>query len=88
MNDKQKFEALHNDCLSEGIKILVQDIEVNKSTSDTINVMPLIDPKTGVILSSQTDQMLKQQGYIAGLNWVLGIIQYYQENEYQEPEED
>ena len=49
MDDKQKFEALHNDCLSDGIKILVQDIEKNKDASDTINVMPLIDPKTGVV---------------------------------------
>ena len=84
MDDKQKFEALHESCVSIGTKILVQDIEANKNASDTINVMPLLDQVTGAVLSSQTDQMLKQQGYVAGLNWVLGIIQHYQENEYQE----
>lgn len=88
MNDKKLFELVKDSCLSEGIKVFVQDIEKSRDASDTINVMPLIDQGTGNVLSSQTDQMLKQQGYVAGLNWVLGCIKHYQETNYEEEDTD
>lgn len=86
MNEQKIFETIQESCLSDGIKILIKDIERNRDASDTLMIRPFIED--GVVISSQTDQMLKQQGYVQGLNWVLGLIQHYQENDYQEPDDD
>ena len=84
MTEQEQFEKIKDACLSEGGKLLIQDLEANRNASDTINVPPLIDPQTGVMLSSQTDQMLKQQGYVAALNWVIGIMEHYQTQQFED----
>lgn len=82
MTEKEEFELIQEACLSDGVKLLVEDIKKAKEASDTIKVVPLIE--NGVLICSQTDQMLKQQGQVAALEWVLGIIEHYQTGEYQE----
>lgn len=83
MTEEQEFEAVKDMMLTEGAKILLEDIRRNLKASDTIKVTPMIDTKTGSVLVSQTDQMLKQQGYVAALEWVVGIMQHYRDNHYQ-----
>ena len=84
MTEKEEFELIQEACLSDGVKLLVQDIKRAKEASDTIKVTPLIE--NGQVLCSQTDQMLKRQGEVSALEWVLGVIQHYQESEYVEDE--
>ena len=85
MNEKEEFEKIKEACLSEGIKILVEDIKENKKSSDTIMIMPLLDDR-GNIISSSSDEMMKRLGYVQGLSWILGIIDYYQTSDYSEDE--
>jgi hypothetical protein len=88
MTEEDEFKLLKEACLSEGGKLLLQDIITSKEATDTIKVAPLVD--NGVVVCSQTDQMLKQQGYVAALEWVIGIMQHYRDNQYEEsvPYED
>ena len=84
MTEQEEFELIQEACLSDGVKLLVQDIKKAKEASDTIKVMPLIE--NGQVLCSQTDQMLKRQGEVSALEWVLGLIEHYQENKYVDDE--
>ena len=86
MTEKEEYNAIRDSVLSEGIKLFLEDIKKNANASDTIKVMPLVD--NGVVLCSQTDMMLKQLGYVEALNWVTGLIEHYQNNEYMEPDDD
>ena len=83
MEEKKIFEEIKDACLSKGMELLLNDIKEHKKASDTIKVAPLLH-NNGNVLSSQTDQMLKQLGYVAALEWMIGIIEWYQSNEYQE----
>lgn len=85
MDEKAKFELLKDLALSDGGKLLLDDIRINKDTSDTIFVMPLID--SGMVISPIADEMLKRQGYVQALNWMIGILQHYQTAEYEELDE-
>ena len=86
MTEQEEFELIQEACLSDGVKLLVQDIKKAKEASDTIKVMPLIE--NGQVLCSQTDQMLKRQGEVSALEWVLGIIEHYQTGEYVDELQD
>jgi len=83
MEEKEKFEKIKDACLTKGMELLLNDIKENRKWSDTIKVAPLLH-ESGNVLSSQTDQMLKQLGYVAALEWIIGTIEWYQSNEYQE----
>jgi hypothetical protein len=85
MDDKAKFELLKDLSLSDGGKLLLDDIRINKDTSDTIFVLPLID--NGMVISPIADEMLKRQGYVQALNWMMGILEHYQTAEYEELDE-
>lgn len=87
MDNKKIFEAIQETCLSEGGKQLLEDIKAHEASSNTIQVMPVLD-SNGNVVSSTTDEMLKRQGYVQGLQTVIGWIEHYQNNEYQEDEQD
>ena len=84
MDKQREFEIIKDACQSDGGKLILDDIRVNKMASDTILVMPIIDPVTKSILSPANDEMLKRVGYVQALNWVIGIIEHYQTAEYEE----
>lgn len=84
MDNKAKFELLKDLSLSDGGKLLLDDIVINRDASDTIFVMPIIDEKTGSIVSPSQDELFKRMGYVQALNWMIGILEYYQTGEYEE----
>ena len=92
MDNKQIFECIKDACLSEGCKQLLEDIKTHEKSSNTIQVMPVFDEQrddfgkvvSRNLVSSTTDEMLKRQGYVQGLNTIIGWIEHYQNNEYQE----
>lgn len=83
LDEKKQYEEIRETCISTGGNLLLSDIKAHKEASDTIKIFPLQDQKTGAILVTQTEQMLKQQGYVAALEWIIGIVEHYQNNEYQ-----
>ena len=86
MTEKEEFNAIKDACLSSGGNLLLQDIDTNLKSTDTIKVMPLVD--NGVVICTQSEQMLKQQGYVAALEWVKGIMEHYKNTEYKEYVQD
>ena len=90
MDDKEKkiIESIKSALNEEGAKTLIEDIEAHKEASDTISVIPVVDTKTGQVLSSTTDELLKRQGYVMALNWVLGIMRHYQTFDFTEESDD
>lgn len=97
MTEKEQFEVIKDTFLSIGGKIFLEDVIKNKEASDTVMVMPLIqefnDPVTGkpvgsTLVSSQSDEMLKRQGYVQALNWVIGSIGHYQTAQFGEDVND
>lgn len=76
--EKLLIEKIKEGCLSEGIKILIDDIKKHKSSSDTIKIYPILDNNSKLMLSSQSDEMLKRLGYVSALEWVIGLMEYYQ----------
>ena len=83
MTEKEEYNAVRDSVLTKGIELLLGDIKKNASASDTIKVQPLTDPQTGVLLCSQSDMMLKRLGYVEALDWITGLIEHYQNNEYE-----
>jgi len=83
MTEKEEYNAIRDSVLTKGVELLLEDIKKNLAASDTIKVMPLTDPQTGVLLCSQSDMMLKRLGYIEALDWITGLIEHYQNNEYE-----
>jgi hypothetical protein len=81
MTEQEAFEAIKEACLSKGGKLLLEDITAAKEASDTIKVMPLVE--NGVVLVSQTDMMLKQQGWVSGVEFVIGLMQHYINEQYE-----
>lgn len=86
MDEKAKFELLKDLSLSEGGKLLLDDIRLNRDASDTIFVMPIID--NGTVVSPIADELLKRQGYVQCLNWVIGILEHYQTAQYEELDDE
>lgn len=86
VSDQEEFEKIQEACLSEGVKLLLMDIIGHKDASNTIKVMPIWDEQTKNVISSTSDEMLKRLGYVSALEWVIGIIEYYQNNTYEESE--
>ena len=81
MTEKEEYNAIRDSVQTKGIEILLEDIKKNLEASDTIKVMPLMHE--GVVICSQTDQMIKRLGYVEALDWITGLIEYYQNNEYE-----
>ena len=88
MTEQEQFEAIKDTFLSIGGKIFLEDVIKNKEASDTVMVMPLIDQSTGLMVSTQADEMLKRQGYVQALNWVIGSIGHYQTAQFEEDVND
>lgn len=78
-NEQEEFEKIQETLLSDGARLFLEDVIAHRDASDTINVMPIWDEQTKNLMSSTTDEMLKRQGYVSALNWVIGIIKYYKE---------
>lgn len=72
------IEKIQDACKSEGMKILLEDMRKHKIDSDTIKIMPIFDNTMKVMLSSQSDEMLKRIGYVSALEWAIGLIEHYQ----------
>jgi hypothetical protein len=88
MDEKRKFEVLKDMALSDGGKILIEDIKANKDSSDTIFVMPIIDERSNMIISPTQDELFKRMGYVSALNWLIGVLEYYQSGEYQDLDDE
>jgi hypothetical protein len=86
--EKKIIESIKDSCLSDGIKVLLEDIRKHKNTADTIKIMPLFDQNMKLMLSSQSDEMLKRAGYVSALEWVIGMIEYYQTYNFNENQGD
>jgi len=72
MNKEKQFQVLKDLALSDAGKLLIQDIEANKSSTDTL------------LGHTNTNDMLISSGYVQGLDWVLGILKHYQTAVYED----
>ena len=88
MDQKAEFELLKELCLSDGGRLLLEDVKKNKNASDTIMVMPIVDDVTKQVLSPATDEMFKRIGYVQALNWLIGVMEHYQTAQYEEIEDE
>lgn len=78
IEEQRIIEKIVESCRSDGIKTLLEDIKKHKTSADTIKIMPIFDDQMKIVLSSQSDEMLKRCGYVTALEWVIGLIEYYQ----------
>lgn len=84
--DKKYCETVQKACKSEGIALLLEDFKRNLTASDTVKVMPIIDPVTKQVISPASDEMFKRLGYVQALEWAIYMIEHYRD--WVEPEED
>ena len=77
MNEQEQFEKIKEACLSEGGKLLLQQIQEHCKAADTIKVYPVT-----------SEEMLTRFGYVQGVEWLAGLITQYQEMEWQDELQD
>lgn len=86
--ERQIIENIKESLLTDGAKTLIEDIEKHRKAYDTAKVLPIIDATTKSVLSTTTEELLKRQGYICALDWVLGIMEHYQNFDFSQAEDD
>lgn len=67
MTEQEQFEKIKEACLSEGGKLLLEQILEHKEACDTIKVTPLT-----------VEAMFNRHGYVEALEWLSGLIVQYQ----------
>ena len=87
-SEKDIIEKIKHALNEEGAKILIDDIKRHLQSADTAKVLPVVDNITKNVLSSTTEELLKRQGYVSALEWVVGTMEYYQTFDFTEIEDD
>ena len=78
-DEKKELEAIKDMCRSPGMSLFLGDLVKHKNSSDTTKVMPIFDQNMKIMLSSQSDELLKRLGYVSALEWVIGLIEHYKD---------
>lgn len=86
--ERQIIENIKESLLTDGGKTLIEDIKKHRKAYDTAKVLPIIDETTKSVLSTTTEELLKRQGYICALDWVIGIMEHYQNFDFSQVEDD
>lgn len=76
MTPFEEAEEVQSILKTKGGEILMERLREHAKASDTLKVFPVVD-NNGVVLVTQTEQMLKAQGYVSGVEAALGIIETY-----------
>ena len=74
MTKEEEFYLLKDLALSEAGKLLLQDIKANRDSTDTL------------LGHNSTNDMLVSTGYVQGLDWIAGLLEYYQSRVWSEEE--
>lgn len=81
--DERLFELQKDAAQHKGMQLILEDFKKNLNATDTLKQMPLLN--NGVPVVSLTERMMLQSGYVQALEWVIGVVEHYRDNQYQPP---